>query len=91
MRAKIQTDTTRREAILTGPHAAATGKSIRAPRHQAAGAGHEEVVRLLVERGARLDLKDVLWRATPADWAKHAGKTEIEEYLRRKVEGEKRE
>jgi hypothetical protein len=53
---------------------------------RAAGAGHEEVVRLLVERGARLDLKGVLWRATPAHWAKHAGKTEIEEYLRRKVE-----
>jgi Ankyrin repeats (3 copies) len=67
------------------------GHSHTTPLHQAAGAGHEEVVRLLVERGARLDWKDVLWRATPADWAKHAGKTEIEEYLRRKIEGEKRE
>jgi len=67
------------------------GHSHTTPLHQAAGAGHEEVVRLLVERGARLDLKDVLWRATPADWAKHAGKTEIEEYLRRKIEGAKRE
>jgi hypothetical protein len=67
------------------------GHSHTTPLHQAAGAGHEEVVRLLVERGARLDLKDVLWRATPADWAKHAGKTEIAEYLRRKIESEKRE
>ncbi len=50
--------------------------------HQAAGAGHEAVVRLLVERGARLDLKDVLWHATPADWAAHEGKTEVEAYLR---------
>jgi hypothetical protein len=32
-----------------------------------------------------LDLKDILWRATPADWAKHAGKTEIEAYLRGKM------
>jgi ankyrin repeat protein len=60
------------------------GHSHATPLHQAAGAGHEEVVRLLVERGARLDLKDVLWRATPADWAKYAGKAEIEAYLRGK-------
>jgi hypothetical protein len=57
------------------------GHSHTTPLHQAAGRGHDEVVRLLVERGARLDLKDILWRATPADWARHAGKTEIEEYL----------
>jgi len=60
------------------------GHSHTTPLHQAAGAGHEEVVRLLVERGARLDFKDVLWRATPADWARHAGRTEIEAYLRGK-------
>jgi len=54
------------------------------PLHQAAGAGHEAVVRLLVERDARLDLKDVLWHATPADWAAHEGKTELEGFLRTK-------
>jgi hypothetical protein len=58
------------------------GHSHTTPLHQAAGAGHEEVVRLFVERGARLDLPDILWHATPADWAKHAGRTEIEAYLR---------
>jgi len=52
------------------------------PLHQAALAGHEEVVRLLIERGARLDIKDVLWRGTPADWARHEGRTEMEAYLR---------
>ena len=52
------------------------------PLHQAALAGHEEVVRLLVEhRGARLDAKDTLWQGTPAGWARHAGRTQIEEYL----------
>jgi hypothetical protein len=67
------------------------GHSHTTPLHQAAGGGHYEVVRLLVERGARLDLKDILWRATPADWARHAGRTEIEAYLRRKIETENRD
>jgi hypothetical protein len=61
------------------------GHSHTTPLHQASGRGHSDVVRLLVERGARLDLKDILWRATPADWARHAGKTEIEAYLRGKM------
>jgi hypothetical protein len=58
------------------------GPSHSTPLHQAAGAGCGEVVRLLVDRGARLDLKDILWQGTPADWARHEGRTEIEAYLR---------
>ena len=58
------------------------GHSHCTPLHQAAWAGHDEVVRLLVQRGARLDMKDILWHATPAGWARHAGRTDIEEFLR---------
>jgi len=58
------------------------GHSHSTPLHQAAGLGHMPVVRLLVERGARLDQRDVLWHGTPADWAEHEGKAEVERYLR---------
>ena len=61
------------------------GHAHATPLHQAAGAGHLAVVRLLVERGARLDLKDVLWHGTSADWAAHEGKAEVERYLRESV------
>lgn len=51
------------------------------PLHQAALAGHFEVLKLLVQRGARLDVKDTIWQGTPEDWARHAGKAEVAEYL----------
>jgi hypothetical protein len=58
------------------------GHSHCTPLHQAALEGNIDLARLLVQRGARLDIKDVLWHATPADWAQHQGKTEVEAYLR---------
>jgi hypothetical protein len=57
------------------------GHSHSTPLHQAAANGNEEMVRLLVEHGARLDMKDILWHATPAGWAAHEGKSRIEAYL----------
>jgi ankyrin repeat protein len=55
------------------------------PLHQAALAGHVEVVRLLADRGARLDLKDTVWGGTPENWARHNGKTEVADYLREQM------
>jgi ankyrin repeat protein len=52
------------------------------PLHQAALAGNDAVVRLLVERGARLDIRDTIYQGTPLGWAIHAGKTGVESYLR---------
>src|SRR5450755_2020678 len=51
------------------------------PLHQAVVAGHDAVVRLLVERGARLDIKDTIHQGTPLGWAKYGGQAEIEKYL----------
>jgi ankyrin repeat protein len=52
------------------------------PLHQAAWANQMDVVRLLVERGARLDMKDTIYEGTPLDWATYGGRTEIAEDLR---------
>ena len=52
------------------------------PLHQAVIAGQTVVVRLLAQRGARLDIKDTIYQGTPLGWAEHAGQTEIAEYLR---------
>ena len=61
------------------------GHSHATPLHQAAAKGHDDVVQLLIERGARTDLKDILWHATPAEWAHHEGKLATEAYLRDKT------
>jgi len=62
------------------------GHSHATPLHQAALGGYDELARLLVERGARLDLKDILWHGTPADWARHEGREQLEAYLRAQQE-----
>jgi ankyrin repeat protein len=58
------------------------GHAHSTPLHQAAAAGDMAMLRLLVERGARLDLRDTMWNATPLEWARHEGKSEAEEFLR---------
>jgi ankyrin repeat protein len=52
---------------LEGNHAHST------PLHQAVLGGHETVVRLLVDRGARLDIRDTIWHGTPLGWAIYGG------------------
>jgi hypothetical protein len=57
------------------------GHSHCTPLHQAAGYSPIELVQLLVEHGARVDIEDVLWHARPSGWAHHVGRTEIGNYL----------
>jgi ankyrin repeat protein len=60
----------------TGCHAHST------PLHQAALAGHMDVVRTLVEHGARTDLRDTLFNGTPLGWAEHGKQDAVAGYLR---------
>ncbi|MGZ6253957.1 MAG: ankyrin repeat domain-containing protein [Candidatus Binataceae bacterium] len=55
------------------------------PLHQAVLGGHKAVVRLLVGRGARVDIRDTIWNGTPLGWALHGGgnaQAEMAECLR---------
>ena len=52
------------------------------PLHHAALLDHLETVQVLVERGARLDMRDTLFRATPLDWALYAERQRVAEFLR---------
>ncbi len=52
------------------------------PLHQAIAAGQLGVVKLLIERGARLDLRDTIYQGTPLGWAAYCDQPEIAAYLR---------
>ena len=51
------------------------------PLHHAVWNDRRDVVRLLVERGARLDIRDTIYDGTPLDWAIYGDKKELAEYL----------
>jgi len=51
------------------------------PLHQAAYGGHEAAVRLLLQYGAAVEVRDILYQTTPLEWARHAGQKAIAELL----------
>jgi ankyrin repeat protein len=53
------------------------------PLHQAVHANHTDIVKLLVERGARLDIRDKIYQGTPLGWSIHCQRPAIVEYLRK--------
>lgn len=56
------------------------------PLHQAAWAGHLDVVKVLVGGGAGLDIQDILFGATPLEWAEHGRREEVASYLRSQIQ-----
>ncbi len=51
------------------------------PLHQAVCKGRKDIVRWLVEHGARTDIADTIHGGTAAGWARHEGHTAIAIYL----------
>jgi hypothetical protein len=51
------------------------------PAHQAVANDDPDMLKLLVEHGARLDVSDTLWRSTPAGWASFLKKPKCQAYL----------
>lgn len=51
------------------------------PLHQAVAAGQLDVVKLLIDRGARLDIRDTIYQGTPLEWAKYCDQPRIVSYL----------
>lgn len=51
------------------------------PLHQAAINADVPMLELLLARGARRDITDTLWQATPRGWALHAGRDDIAQML----------
>jgi peptide-methionine (S)-S-oxide reductase len=49
--------------------------------HQAALTDDPELIALLLEHGARRDIRDTVWDGTPLDWAIHEGHRRAREFL----------
>lgn len=55
--------------------------------HQAAHYGHLAALEYLLSRGADPDIRDIRFKATALDWAKHAGQGETAAYLAARGKG----
>ena len=55
------------------------------PLHHATGSGSLDTVKVLVEAGAKMDIRDSVHEGTPLDWAEYLKKDDIAAYLREQV------
>ncbi len=55
------------------------------PLHHAVNSGSLAAVKVLVDAGAELGTKDLVYDGTPLDWAEYLQRTELAAYLREKV------
>jgi peptide-methionine (S)-S-oxide reductase len=55
------------------------------PLHHATGSGSLDTVKVLVEAGAKMDVRDSAYEGTPLDWAEYLKKDDIAAYLREQV------
>jgi ankyrin repeat protein len=53
----------------------------RGALHEAAWSGHREMIDLLLEHGARLDVRSTAHGGTPVGYANHAGRFELRDFL----------
>jgi ankyrin repeat protein len=53
----------------------------RGALHEAAWAGHREMLELLMDRGARLDVRSRAHGGTPVSYAQHAGRAGLRDFL----------
>lgn len=63
----------------TDPNELATNG--RGALHEAAWSGYEEMIQLLLDRGARLDVRSRAHGGTPVGYAHHAGRLELRDWL----------
>ena len=52
------------------------------PLHHATGSGSLDTVKVLVEAGAKMNIRDSVYEGTPLDWAEYLKKDDIAAYLR---------
>ncbi len=70
-----------RALLSRGVDPSARGNHGMTALHEAAWGGHLDLVRLLVEAGAAVDLRERQFGATPVGWAAHGGRLNVVAYL----------
>ena len=72
-----------KQHLAAGTDVNANDRSGSTPLHHAAEGGHKELIELLIENGADLNVKDETLGKTPLGWAIHRKKTEAADLLRK--------